>query len=407
MSTFFSNLTLEKPSNAFTDLTKLPFRALYYNGMDFLVFFYLPLVFFGIGANILNIVVFVKTGVRDNVAVSFLALSTSDLLYLVLLSPHIIVTFLVHFVQYRLGISIHWLIDPKILRFPFYWYAFTFYEISILINVYISVVRCACVAIPFKVKNTFTARRAVVAFVVFFILIFFSRLPMFMKKRIIGEIDPVSNRSRVVYKELEDGGLAEKLNDIINRNIVNWVSFVIIITCLIVLIAKLKASARFRCAISGTNPLTPQAVRETDKHDNFQTTFEQNQTLCFESNVSGAQDVISSLAQSTNKQMTTQHRTQIPKQGSSLQKAHTTHRKENPPTVNRGQRQMLSSREAQVIRSVILVAVVFITCQVPLMAYSLARRFESQFNANDGTVVVVQQHQCQLQVVVVVVVVVV
>ncbi|KAK3748273.1 hypothetical protein RRG08_039525 [Elysia crispata] len=136
-------------------LAKLPFRTAYYEGRDVMTALYFPLLMFGIASNILNIVVYTKTGVRDNITVSFLALSISDRLYLVLLSPHLTVDALEHLVQYRMGRAIKWLVDYRILRYPFYWYAFTFYETSILINVYISVVRCACVAIPFTVKSMF------------------------------------------------------------------------------------------------------------------------------------------------------------------------------------------------------------------------------------------------------------
>ncbi|KAK3768018.1 hypothetical protein RRG08_045033 [Elysia crispata] len=48
-------------------------------------------------------------------------------------------------------------------------------------------------------------------------------------------------------------------------------------------------------------------------------------------------------------------------------------------TPNRGN-QMLSSKEAQVVRSVVLVACVFIMCQTPFMAYSLARQIETKFD---------------------------
>ena len=103
-------------------------------------------VYLGVTANIFNIVAHAITNVRDNITVSFLALSTSDLFYLVFLSSYLIAEFLLHFVQNRFEKSIKWLTKPKIFIFPFYWYAFVFYETSILIIVYISVARCVCVA---------------------------------------------------------------------------------------------------------------------------------------------------------------------------------------------------------------------------------------------------------------------
>ena len=111
---------LDITENHVRDITQMPFRTLFFNCMDFITVIFVLLLVFGITANILNIVVFAKTGVRDNITVSFLALSTSDLLYLIVLSPHIITVNLIHFTQIRLGISVTWLFDPNILRYPFY-----------------------------------------------------------------------------------------------------------------------------------------------------------------------------------------------------------------------------------------------------------------------------------------------
>ncbi|KAK3790539.1 hypothetical protein RRG08_060586 [Elysia crispata] len=51
----------------------------------------------------------------------------------------------------------------------------------------------------------------------------------------------------------------------------------------------------------------------------------------------------------------------------------------------RSKDQILSSRELKILRSVILVAVIFIICQIPFMAYSLARRLESEFDSIVGS----------------------
>ena len=163
----FTNHTAHNSSAVLSGKTELswddlPFRTLYFGGMAFFTSIYLPLLAFGITANILNIAVYVKSGARDNVTVSFLALSISDLLFLALLAPHITALSLDDLIRRRMGVVFEWQVDPDILLYIFYWYAFVFYETSILITVYISVVRCACVAIPFKVKTTFTAKRAAI-----------------------------------------------------------------------------------------------------------------------------------------------------------------------------------------------------------------------------------------------------
>ena len=356
----YNNWTIQNTSSDvakdFTfDLSKYPFHDLYFTVTDICMAFYIPLVLFGITANILNIVVFTKTGARDNVTVSFIALSVSDLFYLVVISPFFTVVTIAHYVEIRLGIKLNWLIDKDVFTHPFYWYSFVFYETSILITVYISVVRCACVALPFTVKNIFTSRRAVVTYITFFISVLLLRIPVFKTKRIIREFDPISNSTQVVYKELDDGGLAEKLHDIMNRNILNWASIAIVIACLVVMVTKLRASVRFRSSAGAIH----YAETHTGNRD-----VDLNNVQAISSEQDPGKQTLESIS---SRQM---RWTKIFK-GKSL------------PSSEKEKQQMLSRKEAQVERSVILVAAVFVTCQTPLMAYTLARRFESQFDGND------------------------
>ena len=337
------------------DITKMPFRALYFYIMDVVTSFYIPLLVFGFIANVLNIVVFTKTGVRDNITVSFMALSVSDMVYLVVISPFLIANTIIYYVEYKQGIKFNWLVDKNVLAFPFYWYSFVFYETSILITVYISVVRCACVAMPFTVKSIFTSRRAVVTFITFFIFVLLLRIPVFMTKRIIRVFDPKSNTTQVVYKEFEDGGLSEKLHDIMNRNILNWASITIVIACLVVMVTKLQASARFRFSAGGSH--------SAETHTGTIDVYLNNAQA-----ISSEQDPEKHTSESKSSRTTSQSKT---------------FKEKKLPSSETVKQQMLSSKEAQVVRSVILVAAVFVTCQTPLMAYTLARRFESQFDGND------------------------
>ncbi|KAK3748275.1 hypothetical protein RRG08_039527 [Elysia crispata] len=258
-----------------------------------------------------------------------------------------------------MGRSIRWLFDYQILRFPFYWYAFTFYEVSILINVYISVVRCACVAIPFTVKSMFTARKAIIAFIVFFISIFALRFPMFMTKTITQQFDTASNMTRFVYREIDDGGLADKINDIFNRNILTWTSFITVLICLTIMVIKLQASAKFRSSLS------TKSVTTAVDNEEIKTNLKSN-------NADGSIRHHETFKEVNEERLETKPRLE-PKSVSPK-------REKSPSSLPGKEKQVLSSREAQVVRSVILVASIFVTCQTPFMAYSLARRIESQFD---------------------------
>ncbi|KAK3790540.1 hypothetical protein RRG08_060587 [Elysia crispata] len=150
---------------------------------------------------------------------------------------------------------------------------------------------------------------------------------MFIKKRFITEFDKLTNSSRVRVKEFDDGGLADTINDIVSRNVLPWTCFIIVTACLVVMVTKLRASAKFRFSMSGkdSGPMSPVTATDT-KHD-----FDVG--------------------------------------------------KESTATKDeRSKDQILSSRELKILRSVILVAAIFVICQIPFMAYSLARRLETEFD---------------------------
>ncbi|GFR99999.1 chemosensory receptor C [Elysia marginata] len=370
-----------------------PFVALFIYGSDVIVTLCLLFFVLGIPANVMNIIVYSRTGVRDNITVPFLALSVSDLGYLVTLSPHVVTRFLEHMVEYRMRTPVNWLADPRATSFPFYWYSFVFYDTSILINVYIAVVRCACVAIPFKVKSTFTTRRAIIAFTAFFFSVFLLRIPMIMKKRIVREFDAVQNKTRVVFREFDDGGLAERINDIFNRNILNWFSYITVISCLVVMVTKLQASARFRSSVAITNPTQASVAGGSKNPETAHILSSQHDiSLHSEKKLSHNQDSVCSpsdkLQHHSHSKQTTAYNNQNLKKNieikpKSLTSQLTWGSGKNPVPLEKG-KQVLSTRETQVLRSVIMVAVVFILCQFPLMSYTLARQIESQFDNTRG-----------------------
>ncbi|GFO49333.1 chemosensory receptor c [Plakobranchus ocellatus] len=328
---------------ASVDSSTLPFKTAYRHVMDVVASGSPLMLTLGVIANVLNIVVFTKLGLKDNVTVSLLALSLSDLLYLVLMWPHVAYDTITYIFQNRLGLPVTWLVDPGILRFPFYWYAFVFYETSTLITVYISVVRCACVAIPFRVKSTFTARRAVVAFFVFFVVVFLLRLPMLMMKRIVREFDTATNSTRVMFREIDDGGVADAVNDIVSRNVLPWASVVVVVASVAIMINKLRASAKFRSSAASQQPTAGQKDR----------------------------------SHSSNKPNRGQDDDTETHNASQI---YTDQSDQKPQTSGTRNGQEMSAREAQVVKSVVLVAFIFITCHLPLMTYSLARRLEPDLN---------------------------
>ena len=92
---------------------------------------------FGLASNTVNIIVFGRIGFRDNVTVTLLFLSLSDLLNLVLRSPLTIAYFMMENHPNHL-----WSFDPRILRLVLFWPMYVFYDywrlfdVSVLQNLF-------------------------------------------------------------------------------------------------------------------------------------------------------------------------------------------------------------------------------------------------------------------------------
>ena len=87
--------------------------------MTFIYHVWLCILIFGLVSNTINVLVFGKIGFRDNVTVTLLFLSLSDLLNLILRCPMTVSRF-----------DHDWPFDPDILYLCFYWYAYVFYDYS-------------------------------------------------------------------------------------------------------------------------------------------------------------------------------------------------------------------------------------------------------------------------------------
>ncbi|RUS76960.1 hypothetical protein EGW08_015280 [Elysia chlorotica] len=202
---------------------------------------WLCILIFGLGANSINIAVFTKIGLRDNVTLTLLVLSFSDLIHLILSFPIAVARFIEKYHPYH-----DWPFHPKILFDGIYWWAFIFYDYSSFISVFLGLVRCACVSRPLRFKSMFTISRTVKVLVLLFLLALGLRAPVLTVFRLTWELNPITNstyrsiRFSANYKEIY------KANHIFNMNIVSWTTYVIAVGCVIVLTSNLKAASRFR-----------------------------------------------------------------------------------------------------------------------------------------------------------------
>ena len=208
------------------------------------------IILFGFVANITNIIVFLKTSVKDNVTILLLSLSFSDLAYLALVTPTACGIFIDMFVMF-----FNWPFHKLLVTFLPYWPAVTVYDISAFISVSLGVMRCACVAMPLKFKLVFTKSRTITWVFLLVVLAVLLRLPVLTVHRIAWSTDPKTNVSALYLASVNRESML-RINDTLNRGFLIWFNNVTMVTCVIVLSYKLYQSSKIRqnCAVKGTQP---------------------------------------------------------------------------------------------------------------------------------------------------------
>ncbi|GFN87594.1 chemosensory receptor a [Plakobranchus ocellatus] len=198
------------------------------------------IILFGLMANLTNIIVFFKCGIRDNVTILLLSLSMSDMTYLILSMPTVCQTIILDFDP-----DFPWPFDPKFIGELLHAPAVTAYDLSSLISVLLGVTRCACVAMPLQFKSVFTKARTVKILITILIVAVALRGPILSIFRVTWTTDSHTNRS-YPYVAVHNAKQMVRINDILNRNLLPWINFIIMITCVAVLGFKLSQASIVR-----------------------------------------------------------------------------------------------------------------------------------------------------------------
>ena len=259
------------------------------------------IILFGLCTNLVNIVVFLKAGVKDNVTTLLITLSMSDFTFLTLIIPTMCM-----FVTIAHAPDHHWTFDRNFVYHLFYWPAFTAYDLSAFISVSLGVMRCACVAMPLKFKLVFTKSRTVKWVLFLVVLVVALRLTVLTIFRVAYRTDRTTNTS-IPYVAMVNRAAMSRINDVMNRGFVIWINYTTMVTCVGVLSYKLNQESR---------------IRQTFKTAKLQTSDE------------------------------------APEKTSS---------------------QGLSTKDLQVVRSVVLVCTIFIFSQLPFLVVSTTRLISSDF----------------------------
>ena len=224
------------------------YQAEYFMVVKILASIWPAIILFGLVSNIINIVVFLKLGKKDNVTTLLLSLAVSDFVFLTLMTPSIC-----GYIIWILLISHSWFFDKRILLYLLYWPAFTTYDLSAFISVSLGVMRCACVAMPLKFKFVFTKSRTI-KWVMFLVVLAVSlRIPVLTINRIFWRTNLQTNVS-TPYLKAVNAAYMTSINDILNRGIVIYILYITMVTCVGVLTFKLYQASKIRhsCTIDLT-----------------------------------------------------------------------------------------------------------------------------------------------------------
>ena len=299
------------------------------------------IVIFGLTSNTINILIFAKIGLKDNVTITLLFLSVSDLLYLIVSSP----TFVAKLIQYNYPQYVWSSFHPSVLSFGLYWYAYLFYDYSSFISVFLAVVRCLCIAKPLLFKSMLTKSRTLTTLALLFLVTLALRFPVLLVIRFIWTLNPQTNSTFLSTTHASNFKEIYKANDIINRNTISWLAYLTVVACLVILVSKLQAASRFRrslASVQNANDVTAPVEKMTDrKQGNLRPS-----TL-------PAASMNNKLSSKSNSWLGT-----------------------------------MSARDLQVIQSVTMICAIFIISQVPFQVISTVRLLNPEFNEQGKEILV-------------------
>ncbi|GFS10816.1 chemosensory receptor C [Elysia marginata] len=210
----------------------------------FILHMFICMTLLGVISNSINILVFVKLGLKDNVTITLLFLSLSDLMYLLLYSPTFVLWFLAeHHPHIPLPSVFNiFLFVPSLL-------IELCYDYSALVSVFMAVVRCACVARPLKFKAMFTKSRTLFILGVLFSLnlVFFG--PSLIMFRLVWAVNPNTNSTFLALEYSDNFSSVRKVLDFY-KNIHAWLTYITVVACTAILAYKLQAASRFRRSLA-------------------------------------------------------------------------------------------------------------------------------------------------------------
>ncbi|CAL1530415.1 unnamed protein product, partial [Lymnaea stagnalis] len=193
----------------------------------------------GIVANVINIIIFYRQGLRTTVNIGFTALAVSDLLSLVTHEWYFL-CFNPLFVSSGLDIV------PSEVQHLTAGFPHTCFKLTTAwIAVYITFERCLCITSPLKVKRILTPRRTKLVVWVIYCVMLLSLLPEYSTAYLDWKFYPDANRTLLGLAFTADRAKIEGVSFML-YGIYMLIAFPILIVCSLILTTKLNHSSKWR-----------------------------------------------------------------------------------------------------------------------------------------------------------------
>ncbi|KAH9512457.1 hypothetical protein Btru_039636 [Bulinus truncatus] len=192
-------------------------------------------------SNIVTMATFRALGLKDSMNVTFMALSVSDIAYVILdaintaclliaLSP----------LQRHLPVSMYALTGCVIS------YQYIFLDASTCLETYMAIARCCCVAMPLKFNNVFTLARTLALIAVVFACNLVFRIPLLSSNGLSWQKNAATNLTRLMFYNTDDYVLFKRIEQIVARTVCPVIFLVIAVVCCVILTSALIEASKRR-----------------------------------------------------------------------------------------------------------------------------------------------------------------
>ncbi|RUS85925.1 hypothetical protein EGW08_006328 [Elysia chlorotica] len=216
----------------------------------------MPCIFFtasaigvvGVIGNILNILVFAKLGFAETINISYVALAVSDLFCVLstMASAFIFTPAMQALLQYyRVQVDL-----PRFANFTCILPQTAFSRTTAFLTAWISLERCLCVLFPTRVRLIITRRVTKMVVFAMFVLGCIPAVIVYFTMETGWSFDPATNTTiLLIYHSFKNGNnVYHSISTILYNAVYPVLSWIMVTTCTIFLVTKLKNSAKWRKA---------------------------------------------------------------------------------------------------------------------------------------------------------------